>query len=184
LPNRVSLQRAGDVVLGVAYYGQRKFVKPLQPFSKLENRPMSAASGLPEPLSEHWNDRKGEGAVVPNLRETVHSASFLKVKGDAALLRRAAQLNPQMGDAHFELGSVLEAQRDFAGAIESFRKAALLAPKNPAPHYRLSRLYARTGDRVKADQERALHEKLSAEEKAELDGGKRRPSTSRLEAIK
>jgi Flp pilus assembly protein TadD len=73
---------------------------------------------------------------------------------------------------------VLERRRDFPAAIAAFRQAAELAPKNPIPHYRLARLYARTGDSARADTERALHEKLSAEEKAELD--RRQAATKHL----
>ena len=46
------------------------------------------------------------------------------------------------------------------------------------PHYRLARLYDRTGQSEKAAAERALHEKLSAEEKAELE--RRQAATKHL----
>ncbi|MBI3684156.1 MAG: tetratricopeptide repeat protein [Acidobacteria bacterium] len=164
--------------LGVAYYGQRKFPEAVGAFleaGKLEPDTEQPVAFLSR-LSEHWNERKGEveelfrGYAKRNPSSSLGQYALGKVKADAASLRRATQLNPRMGEAHFELGNVLEGQRDYAGAIESFRKAAQLAPKNPEPHYRLTRLYARTGERVKAEQERALHERLTAEEKAEVDG--------------
>jgi Flp pilus assembly protein TadD len=101
-----------------------------------------------------------------------------RATADAAELRHAVRLQPRMAEAHNELGVVLEAQRDFAGAIAAFQRAAALTPRNPVPHYRLSRLYARTGDSARAAAERALHQKLAAEEKADMD--RRQAATKHL----
>lgn len=163
--------------LGVAYYGQRKFGDAVGAFVEAAN----LAPGIEQPvaflsrLSEHWNERKLDvEAVFLNFsaaqpRNPWGHFALGKLRQDAALLQRALALNPRFGEAHFELGAVLEGQRDWPAAIRSFLAASQLAPKNPAPHYRLARLYARTGDRTRADAERALHEKLAAEEKAAVD---------------
>lgn len=172
--------------LGVAYYGQRKFGEAVGAFietGKLAPEIEQPVAFLSR-LQEHWGDRREDAVALfrdyakRNPSSPLALFALGKATSDAALLRQAVKANPRMADAHFELGSALEAQRDFAGAIESYRQAAQLAPRKPDPHYRLARLYARTGDRVKADAERALHEKLSAEEKAELE--RRQAATKHL----
>lgn len=162
---------------GVAYYGLRRFSDSVAAFldaGRLDpdaEQPIAFLNRMPE----NWADRKSEviALFAAYAKRHPHSAVAHLALGhataDIAQLRQAIKLDPKMMDAHVELGALLEANRDFKGAIAAFRRAAALAPSNPVPHYRLSRLYARTGDSVQADTERALHEKLSAEEKAELD---------------
>jgi tetratricopeptide (TPR) repeat protein len=171
---------------GVAYYGLRRFSDAVAAFldaGRLDpnaEQPIAFLNRMPE----NWADRKSD--VVALFRDFVktHPRSALahfalgRATADADELRQAIKLNPRIADIHIELGTLLETRRDFAGAIDAFRRAADLAPKNPIPHYRLSRLYARTGDLAQADAERALHEKLSAEEKAELD--RRQAATKHL----
>ncbi|MDX1980317.1 MAG: tetratricopeptide repeat protein [Bryobacteraceae bacterium] len=172
--------------LGVAYYGQRKFMESVGAFLEAGR----LAPDVEQPvaflsrLSEHWNERRNEvetlfsGYAKRNPESATGQFALGKLKADAAILRRAVQLNPRFAEAYFELGTVLESARDYPRALESYHKAAQFAPRNPAPHHRLSRIYARTGEKVKAEQERALHEKLSAEEKASLD--RRQAATKHL----
>jgi tetratricopeptide (TPR) repeat protein len=162
---------------GVAYYGLRRFPDSVAAFldaGRLDpdaEQPVAFLSRMPG----HWAGRQADVIALFTAYAKRHPRSALahfavgRALADAAALRRAIRLDPRLADAHIELGAVLETQRDFPGAIAAFQSAAKLVPKNPAPHYRLSRLYARMGDSKKADGERALHEKLSAEEKAELD---------------
>jgi Flp pilus assembly protein TadD len=53
---------------------------------------------------------------------------------DAALVefREAVRLRPDFGKAHLDIGAVLAARHDLAGAAEEFRKAAL----DPDPEIR------------------------------------------------
>jgi tetratricopeptide (TPR) repeat protein len=162
---------------GVAYYGLRRFSDAVTAFlaaARLDpdaEQPIVFLTRMPE----NWADRKDDIVAVFTKYAKTHPRSALahfalgRATADVAELRQAIKLNPKVADIHIEVGTILESKRDFAGAIASFRRAAELAPKNPIPHYRLSRLYARTGDSAQADAQRALHEKLSAEEKAELD---------------
>lgn len=163
--------------LGVAYYGLRRFsdaVGALLQAGKLDGdaeQPIAFLSRLPE----NWADRKPEVVALFRNYAARHRTSALAhfalgmATTDAAELRKAVRLNPRLAEAHFELGAVLETQRNFAGAIAAFQKATELRPRDPNPHYRLSRLYARLGDDTRAATERALHEQLTAEEKMELD---------------
>lgn len=172
--------------LSVAYYGQRRFtdaVTGLLATHKID-------PGLPQPvvflhrLSEHWTDRAPEVTQVfrayleRHPKDPMATLALGRATADETLLRQAVLLAPRMADAHFELAALLESKREFAAAIPSFERAAQLNPRNPVPHYRLSRLYARSGDRAKAEAARALHEKLVAEEKAEMD--RRQAATKHL----
>jgi len=172
---------------GVAYYGLRRFSDSVAAFldagrlNPAAEQPIAFLTRMPE----NWAERKDDVIALFAAYARKHPQSALGhfalgcATGDAAELREAIKLDPRRADAHLELGIVLEKQGDLAGAIEAIRRAAELSPKNPVPHYRLSRLYARTGDSAKADAERALHEKLSAEEKAELD--RRQAATKHLD---
>ena len=82
------------------------------------------------------------------------------------LLRKSIAENAEFWESHFELGGVLEAKHDFAGAAREFSRAAELNPKNPGAHYRLARVYDRLGKTDEAKAEHALHEKLTQEENA------------------
>ena len=88
-------------------------------------------------------------------------------------------LNPRLAEAYLEIGTFLQAKRDYPGAITALQRAAELNPRDPVPHYRLSLVYSRTGETAKADAERSLHEKLTAEMKAELD--RRQAATKHLQ---
>lgn len=173
--------------LGVAYYGLRRFSEAITAFleaGRLDpdaEQPIIFLNRMPET----WGDSKPRVIELFKMFAKTHPKSALahfalgSAIRDAAALRTAIRLNPRIPEAHIELGSVLEAERDYVAAIAAFRRAATLAPKNPVPHHRLARLYARTGDPVRAEAERALHEKLSAEEKAALES--RQAATQHLQ---
>jgi tetratricopeptide (TPR) repeat protein len=162
---------------GVAYYGLRRFPDAVAAFldaGRLDSTAEQPIAFLSR-MAETWGDRKSDVVALFTAYTRKHPQSAIghfalgRATGDAAALQKAIKLDPSRAEAHAELGAVLESKRDFTGAIAAFQRAAELAPKDPVPHYRLSRLYARTGDSAKADAERALHEKLAAEEKAESD---------------
>jgi cytochrome c-type biogenesis protein CcmH/NrfG len=171
---------------GVAYYGLRRFSDSVTAFldaGRLDpdaEQPVAFLNRMPE----KWADRKDEIIALFKSYAEKHPRSALahlalgRATGDVAELQQSIKLNPKNPGAYIELGAILETNRDLTGAIAAFRRAVELAPRNPIPHYRLSRLYTRTGDSARADAERALHEKLSAEEKAELD--RRQAATQHL----
>jgi predicted Zn-dependent protease len=63
----------------------------------------------------------------------------------------------------------LENVRKFEEAGAELERSAALNPQAPTPHYRLARVYDRLGKTQDAVRERALHEKLTAEEKAAME---------------
>jgi tetratricopeptide (TPR) repeat protein len=186
-----------ELMLGVAFYGQRRFSDAVHAFL----RTIELAPDVEQPylflarILEHAEARLAE--VVAHFRRFAESnpaspnAHFvlgkaLAVEGsDAALaeksLRRSIAINQNHWEAHFELATLLERKRDFPAAAEEFRRSAALSPRSPAPHYRLARVYDRLGRTSDAAAERALHERLLAEEKASLE--KHAAGVKRLELV-
>jgi tetratricopeptide (TPR) repeat protein len=163
--------------LGVAYYGLRRFEEAVVQF--LEAGRLDGDAEQPiiflSRMAESWGSRKEEVIALFAAFLKRHPRSALahlalgRATADVTLLRKAVKLNPTSAEAYIELGSVLQAERKYAEAIHTLRRAAALAPKNPIPPYRLAQLYARIGDQARAKAARALHEKLAAAEQAELD---------------
>jgi tetratricopeptide (TPR) repeat protein len=173
--------------LGVAYYGQRRFDDAISAF-------LDAAELDPDaeqPIAFLGRVLDNAGAREEKIRDAFsvyakrQPRSFLghfllgKASQSEPELRRAIALNSRCGDCFLELGAVQESKREFVEAEKSYRAAARLNPRDPVPHYRLSRVYSRLGDAEKAAAERALHEKLAAAEQAELD--RRQAATRHLD---
>jgi tetratricopeptide (TPR) repeat protein len=77
--------------------------------------------------------------------ELGYAYSELKRDAEAAAeYRRALELNPSLVAAHLNLGLVLLAS-DPEAAVESFRRAAVLAPTQPRPHYLAAQALERAG---------------------------------------
>ena len=163
--------------LGVGYYGQRRFADAVGAFlnaCKLDpdaEQPHLFLGRVLEHASARMQEVTERFAQFVERNPNHWMGHFLLGKASAQEepLRKAIKLKPDFWEAHFELASVLEQKRDFPSAIAEYQLAAKCAPKHPQPHYRLYRLYVRTSQPEKAAAERALHEKLTADEKAELD---------------
>lgn len=173
--------------LGVAHYGQRRFSDAVTTFLDANK----LAPDVEQPLQflgriwEHAGTKEAEVTERFAAFAKAYPQSYLghfllgKATRNEAELRRAVAIQPNSPEAHFELASVFEDQRNFQAAIAEFQQAAKLAPKNPTPHYRLFRLYSRTGAPEKAEVERALHERLTEAEKAMLN--QRQAATKHME---
>ena len=64
----------------------------------------------------------------------------------AAAYRRALDLDPAHADAHLNLGRLLHAAGDSAGALPHYRQAAALCPDAPTPHYNVGVALQDAGD--------------------------------------
>jgi tetratricopeptide (TPR) repeat protein len=175
--------------LGVAYYGQRRFEDAVGAFidaAKLDPDTEQPIAFLGRML-DHAGGREAEVNELFAAYAKRHPKNYLghylsgKVTQSESELRKALALNPACAGCQLELGGIQESQKQLAEAAKSYRAAARLSPKDPIPHYRLSRVYQRLGEKEKAAAERALHEKLAAEEQAELD---RRQAAARHMDIK
>jgi Tfp pilus assembly protein PilF len=85
------------------------------------------------------------------------------------LLEKSVRIDGNSAEAQFELACLMERKHDYEKAASLFEKSIQLNPDDPVTHYRLARVYDRLGKKEEADEQRALHERLSAREKQDLD---------------
>jgi tetratricopeptide (TPR) repeat protein len=74
---------------------------------------------------------------------------------------RATKLDPTLGDAFLGMGTSLVAARKFSEAIAPLESAVKLQPANPTAHYNLATAYSRTGRKMDAGREFAIHRQLT-----------------------
>jgi tetratricopeptide (TPR) repeat protein len=106
-------------------------------------------------------------SLVKRDRESKNSADIAQAQ---ALLEKSVLLDPKLGEAWLQLGTLYAAQGLNDQAIDAYSKAAQATPALSEPHYRLSQLYKRTGDKAKADREIQLYKQV---EKTEADAAER-----------
>ena len=96
-----------------------------------------------------------------------------------AHLLRALKLDPSIRLAHLDLGILLAAKSDSAGAERHFREAIRLDPSKPDAHYRLGRLWLSLGRQQEANSEFAKVKELAPQEQQapliEMPGRRSRP---------
>jgi tetratricopeptide (TPR) repeat protein len=192
-----------ELALGIANYGQRKFPQAVDAFL----RTAELAPKVEQPyvflgrILNHAEGRLGEVtekfASFAQANPKNYLGPFLHAKGliaqmgpspsgelasqAEALLKKSIGLNPNFWESQFELGALLEAKKDYTAAARHLEQAIQLNPKAPTPHYRLARVYDRLGQPEKAQAERELHEKLTAEERSAIE--KHAAGMKRLELV-
>jgi len=178
---------------GIALYGQRRFPEAVDAFL----RSAELAPGLEQPhaflgrILSHAHDRLDRvtarfaafAAATPEnyLSQYLYAAALLEGMGPAvnpetaskaeALLRRSIERKEDFADSHFEIGALLAKMRDFESAEKHLKRSVELNPKSSKAHYHLSRVYARLGKNELAEAARALHEKLTEEERQAMRSG-------------
>jgi tetratricopeptide (TPR) repeat protein len=85
-------------------------------------------------------------------------------------LKRAAEIDPQLGGAYLELGILYSERKDYTEAISAFYKAVEITPLPAEAHYRLGQVYARMGEAEKAGKEIELFKQISEQKKSEAEG--------------
>jgi tetratricopeptide (TPR) repeat protein len=175
-----------ELALGVTYYGLRRFPEAVSQFLKT----IDLAPAIPQPyvflgrIMEHAEERLPElTARFANLHAKqpdnylgymLHAKALISKLPPAGippeasaafdLLNKSLSLKEDDAEAHYLLGLLLERRNEFEQAASHLERSVALNPKDPAPHYRLARVYARLGRKEDSARERALHEKLGEEE--------------------
>jgi len=161
---------------GVAYYGLRRFPEAIDSF--LRTIQLDPTIEQPYVFLSRMLDQAEDRlprivAVFASLADKApgnYLACFLYGKalslenpGKAEdLLRQSIAANAGFWESHFELGVLLERQSRLDDAAKEIRRSAELNANDPAPHYRLARLYARLGKNAEARAEKEAYEKLTA----------------------
>jgi tetratricopeptide (TPR) repeat protein len=86
-----------------------------------------------------------------------------------AELKRALELDPQLGGAYLELGILYSQRKDYPEAISAFQKAIEVTPLPAQAHYRLGQVYSRMGEAEKASKEIALFKQISEQKMNEAE---------------
>jgi tetratricopeptide (TPR) repeat protein len=84
-----------------------------------------------------------------------------------ALLKQAIILNPNLVDAHFQLGILYAESNDHEAAAREFEETVRLAPNMKEAHYRLAIAYRSIGRTDKADHEMQLFRKTDEPQKSQ-----------------
>jgi tetratricopeptide (TPR) repeat protein len=177
-----------ELALGVAYYGQRKFSEAVQQFL----RTMDLAPDVPQPyvflgrIMDHATDRLPEliarfadferrnpESYLGYLLHAKALVAQLPASGFPAeaqtaldLVQKSLALKDDEAESHYLAGVLLERKLEFPKAATELERSIQLNANESAAHYRLARVYDRLGRRDEAEQQRALHEKLSEAEKS------------------
>ena len=168
--------------LGVAYYAQRRFLDAAsrflrvielapdveQPYVFLARMLEQLGDLLPRTVAAFaaWDAREGANHLPP----FVHAKAISVSGGDRALARarleESIRRNAKFWESHFELGALLEQDRQWETAAGELERSVALDPRQASVRYRLARIYDRLGDRDRAALHRKAHAELLAAEKS------------------
>lgn len=170
-----------ELALGVAYYGQRRFADAAGAFLRtIELAPdVSQAYAFLGRMLDQAGDRMPEikkrfaeyglahpqdylGYLLQGKAESVGGEDLARAE---ALFRKSIELRSDLWESHYELGIVLESERNFTGAANEFEKSVQLNPDFPPTHYHLARVYDRLNRPQAADEQRMIHHELTSHEK-------------------
>jgi tetratricopeptide (TPR) repeat protein len=90
-----------------------------------------------------------------------------------SLLEKAVRLDPKLSAAYLQLGILDAEEKNFSDAIACYQKAIRIDPELEEAHYRLGVAYARTGEKLKSQEELDIHEKLAKKSAEDLDRERR-----------
>src|SRR6266566_1588982 len=90
-----------------------------------------------------------------------------------ALLEKAVNIDPNLGEAYLQLGILHSERGDFEQAIRDYKKAIEVDPPLGEAHYRLGSAYKRIGEESKAQQEFRAYEKIEKAQTAAIESRRR-----------
>jgi tetratricopeptide (TPR) repeat protein len=95
--------------------------------------------------------------------------SNFDVRQIESLLKRSIALDPKLPDAHLQLGNLYSDQAKYADAIPQYQHALQENADLPDAHYRLGQAYVHTGQKVRAQEQLEIYQRLRTQHLAELD---------------
>jgi tetratricopeptide (TPR) repeat protein len=167
-----------ELAYGVALYTQRRFSEAgLSFFRVIELAPAVSQpyiflarmiDQLPDRVpalltaAQAWLKLESTNGFAPFVvARALHASGAPDVEVKPYLLD-AIRRDKSIWEFPFELGQLLERQRDFLAAAQAYEHAIQLNPKVPEPHYRLARVYDRLSKPSLAARERQLHQSLQS----------------------
>jgi tetratricopeptide (TPR) repeat protein len=95
--------------------------------------------------------------------------SNFDVRQIESLLKRSIALDPNLPEAHLQLGNLYSDQTKYAEAIPQYQRALTENPDLADAHYRLGQAYVHTGQKDAAREQLEVYQRLRAQHLAELD---------------
>jgi tetratricopeptide (TPR) repeat protein len=89
------------------------------------------------------------------------------------LLKKAAAIDPECGEAYLQLGILHSGGGGFEQAIRDYKKAIEVSPQLSEPHYRLGLAYRQMGEESKAAHEFRVYEQMQKAETAAIESQRR-----------
>ncbi len=127
----------------------REVTKRMKRFT--ETNPGNARAYYYYALSS-WKGTRGGGEGTVDLAEV------------EALLRKSISVDPRLGDAHLQLGILLQDLHRDQEALPEFKAAVQFNPDEPEAHYRLAQAYVHAGNKERGQEELVLYHKLQMQQ--------------------
>ncbi len=172
-----------DLATGMALYGLERFPESIDALletvqlSPEIDQPYLLLGRLLEKAGPKMPDVSAALATYVSVKPQNYMSNFLYAKALIVqnaerlqvepLLRKSISLKSDFWESHFELGAVLEKDRDYPDAAIEYQKAVSLDAREPSPHSGLSRVYEKLGKPLQAAQQRALYTRLSEQHKSQ-----------------
>src|SRR2546429_1887972 len=86
-----------------------------------------------------------------------------------SLLKKSLALDPQLAEAHLQLGNLYYDQGEYAEAIPEYVRALELNSDLADAHYRLGQAYVRTGENDRAQEQFQVYQRIREQHLADLD---------------
>ena len=85
------------------------------------------------------------------------------------LLQKAVRLDPKLGAGYLQLGTLYSERNESQKAILAYQRTIEASPQMEEAHYRLSQIYKRSGENLKAQQELEIFEQMSKKRAEEVE---------------
>lgn len=86
-----------------------------------------------------------------------------------SLLKKAIALDPDLADAHLQLGMLYSSRRNYQQSIPEYERTVALNPNQSDAHYRLGTDLVHVGEKDRAQKEFEIYQRLRAEHLAEAE---------------
>jgi len=93
----------------------------------------------------------------------------LDVRQIESLLRHSIALDPNLAEAHLQLGNLYSDQAKYADAVPEYKRALQQNADLADAHYRLGQAYVHTGQKDAAREQLEIYQRLRARHMADLD---------------
>jgi tetratricopeptide (TPR) repeat protein len=95
--------------------------------------------------------------------------SSLDLNEIESLLKKSLALDPQLAEAHLQLGNLYFDQKKYLASIPEFTRSLELDADLSDAHYRLGLAFVRTGDKDRGEEQLAIYQRLNQQHLTDLD---------------